>query len=447
MKRYEVIVIGAGPGGYKAALALGNAGLKTLLVEKSKEKVGGTCLNVGCIPTKNYLESAKFVSKAAYFKESGVLLDINGLDLEKLQQKTISLKNEIRTGVLWMLEQAKVDIIYDSGSFVDSNTIEVSGEKISFDKCIIATGSEIRELPILPIDGKRIISSRDVFELTSLPKSITIAGCGPIGCEFATFFNSFGVEVTMICRSSRLLPNEDDDISKALLRVFKKKNIKVITSSTIKSSEVKDSGVKLILDDTQENIDCEMVLSAVGRVPYSKDLNLSNAQIEQDTNGYIKIKPTFQTTQDHIYAIGDCVDTPAFAHTAYTEAKISAHNIINNQAIRNEHITPSTIFTNPEIASCGLKEKNAKEKGQSIEIKKAFFKVNSKAKIHGDDSGFIKIIVCSKTNTILGATIIGVEATEIIHELVIAVEKKVTTQELKNIIHSHPTVSEIVSYL
>jgi len=447
MKQYEVVVIGAGPGGYKAALALADAGLKTLLVEKTKEKIGGTCLNVGCIPTKNYLESAKFVSKVSYFRESGLLIDSSGLDLEKLQQKTISLKDEIRTGVLWMLEKAGVDIMYENASFVDVNTIEISGENIGFEKCIIATGSQVRQLPILPIDGKKIISSRNVFDLTTLPKSIAIIGCGPIGCEFATFFNTFGVEVTMIGRSTRLLPSEDEDVSKALLRVFKKQNIKIITSTTIKSSEVKDGNVKLILEDSLESIECEMVLSAMGRVPYSEGLNISNAQIAQDTKGFIKIKPSFKTTQEHIYAIGDCIDTPAFAHTAYAEAKTCAYNIINNQAISNEHITPSTIFTNPEIASCGLKEKDAKEQGKSIEIKKAFFKVNSKAKIHGDDSGFIKMMICSETNVILGATIIGVEATEIIHELVIAVEKKVTAKELKGIIHAHPTVSEIISYL
>lgn len=447
MKQYEVVIIGAGPAGYKAALALADAGKSVLLVDKTKENVGGTCLNVGCIPTKNYLESAKFVSKVSYFKDSGVLLDVNGLDLEKLREKTISLKNEIRTGVLWMLEQAGVETIYNWASFIDKNTIEIAGEKIGFDKCIIATGSKVRELPALPIDSKRIISSRDVFDLKTLPKSIAIIGCGPIGCEFATFFNTFGVDVTMVGRSAQLLPSEDLDVSKALLRVFKRDGIKVILSVTVESSKVYEDGVELILSENKESIKCDMVLSAMGRVPYTDGLNLLSAGVELDDRGYIDVKPSFQTTQEHIYAAGDCIPTKAFAHTAYAEAKISANNIINNQNLSNTHITPSTIFTHPEIASCGLKENEAKEQAKEVDVKKAYFKVNSKAKIHGDDSGFIKVVVCAKTDVILGATIIGVEATEIIHELVIAVEKEVTYKELKGLIHAHPTVAEIVSYI
>ena len=447
MKQYEVLIIGAGPGGYKAALALADAGKSVLLVDKAKEKVGGTCLNVGCIPTKNYLESAKFVSKVSYFKDSGVELDVKGLDLKKLQEKTKSLIKEIRTGVLWMLEQAKVDIIYDTAIFVDENTIEIAGEQIVFERCIIAIGSKVRELPALPIDGKKIISSSDIFELEKLPKSVVIMGCGPIGCEFATFFNTFGVDVTMIGRSEQLLPSEDVDVSKALLRVFKRNSIKVFTSTTVKSSEETEDGVKLTLTETNESIECEIVLSAVGRVPNTDGLNLSNAGVEIDDKGFIVVKPSFQTTKEHIYATGDCINTPAFAHTAYAEGEITASNIINNEKQSNTHITPATIFTNPEIASCGLKENEAKEKGIEVDVKKAYFKVNSKAKIHGDDSGFIKMLVCPKSDVILGATIIGVEATEIIHELVIAVERKVTAKELKGLIHAHPTIAEIVSYL
>ena len=233
MKEYEVVIIGAGPGGYQSALELGKAGVKTLLIERAKELVGGTCLNVGCIPTKNYLESASLISKIPHYEQMGLSLEYKGLDLNQLQTKTTELITEIRTGVLWMLEQSHVELLYGNATFINSNTIEVNNEKISFKKCIIATGSKVRELPKLPIDSKQVISSSDVFKLDTMPKSIAIIGAGPIACEFATFFSSFGVEVTLIARSKRLLPNEDEDVSKALLRAFKKSNIKVITSATI----------------------------------------------------------------------------------------------------------------------------------------------------------------------------------------------------------------------
>ncbi|MCK5110582.1 MAG: dihydrolipoyl dehydrogenase [Arcobacteraceae bacterium] len=448
MKQYEVIVIGGGPGGYEAALKLGDADVKTLLVEKNKEHIGGTCLNEGCIPTKNYLQSAKFISNISHFNDCGVSVQTEDLNLSRLKEKTNLLKNEIRSGVVWMLEQSGVESLYGTAHFIDNNSIEVNNQKIGFDKCIIATGSKIGETPLLPIDGKDIISSDDMFKLNQLPKSIIIVGVGAIGCEAATFFNAFGVDVTLVARSARLLKTEDEDISKALLRTFKKQNIKVITSANIQEVKQNGKNVELIIQtDTIQSIKSQLVLCATGRVPYSEALGLENAGVEQDEKGFIEVSPSFQTSQNNIYAVGDCIDTPAFAHTAYAEAKITAKNIIENMKYTNTHITPTTIFTNPAIASCGLKEIEAKAKGYEIEIKKAFFKVNARAKIYGDDSGFAKIIVCVKSDMILGASIIGVEATEIIHELVLAIEKKLTYNDLKNMIHAHPTVSEIVSYL
>ncbi|MEA3491589.1 MAG: dihydrolipoyl dehydrogenase [Campylobacterota bacterium] len=447
MKKYEVIIIGAGPAGYQAALELGRAGIKTLLVERSKERIGGTCLNVGCIPTKNYLESASFVSKIPYFRLCGVDLDFQGLDIKQLQEKTAALITEIRTGVLWMLEQSKVDILYGDAHFIDSKTVEVDDQTILFENSIIATGSVSRQLDQLPMDADSIISSSDVFALNTLPKSIAIIGVGAIGCEMATFFNAMGVAVTLIGHSPRLIPNEDADISKVLLRSFKKANIKVLLSTTITQVYIGDDGVELQLKESDDTIYSQLVLSATGRIPYSDGLGLENADVKQDERGFVEVSPSFRTSQEHIYAIGDCIDTPAFAHTAYAEAKIAAQNIINSQSKTNTHLTPSTIFTHPPIASCGLKESEAKEQEIDIEIKKAYFKVNAKAKILGDDAGFAKVIISAKSEVILGASIIGVESTEIIHELLLAIEKELTIREVREILHAHPTVSEIVTYL
>jgi dihydrolipoamide dehydrogenase len=448
MKQYDAVVIGAGPGGYESAIELGRAGLKTLLIDKNKERIGGTCLNEGCISTKNYLESAGYASKATYFQECGLDMSIKGFDLARLREKTVSLKNELRSGVVWQLDGANVEMMYGLASFVDAHTLEVSGEAITFDKCIIATGAKVREDPLLPLDGKHIVSSRELFDLDTLPKSIAIVGGGAIGCEFATFFNAFGVEVTLISRGSQLLSGEDEDVTKTLLRAFKKKGMKVMTSSSVQKIGVTQKGVELVVEgEVEETIQCELLLCAIGRDPNTQELGLQNAGIACDAKGFITVDKAFKTVQKHIYAIGDCIDTPAYAHTAYAEAKIAAANIINDEDTPNTHITPSTIFTNPQIASCGLSEKEAKEQGIAIEVKKAFFKVNAKAKIKGDDSGLVKMIISTDNGTILGASIIGVEATEIIHEMVIAVEKRLTACELTSMIHVHPSVSEIIRYL
>lgn len=448
MKSYETVVIGAGPGGYEAAIELGRAGVKTLLIDRHKERIGGTCLNEGCISTKNYLESAEYVSKASYFRGCGISLDIHGLNLGTLRERTVGLKNELRSGVIWQLEQAGVETLFGSASFMDSNTIDVSGETIQFKTCIIATGAYTRESSEIALDGKRILSSREIFELEELPTSIAIVGGGPIGCEFATFFNAFGVNVTLISRGSQLVSGEDEDISKALVRAFKKSSINVITSASILKTEVHNEGVVLTVQgEKEECIACELVLSAIGRIPYTDGLHPENSGVALTEKGFIQVNEAFQTSQSHIYAVGDCIDTPAYAHTAYAEAKIAAHNIIHNTAVANTHLTPSTIFSHPQIASCGLKESEARAQGRDITIKKAFFKVNAKSKILGDDSGFAKLIVCAQTGVILGASIIGVEAIEIIHEMLLAIEQKITATELTQMIHVHPSVSEIVRYL
>ncbi|MGA9045129.1 dihydrolipoyl dehydrogenase [Sulfuricurvum sp.] len=448
MREFDAVVIGAGPGGYEAALQLALGGIKTLLIDRSKEHIGGVCLNEGCIPAKAYLQSADYLSKASYFKECGIEMEIKGADIRKMKEKTRLLKNELRSGVVWQLEQAGVEMMYGSASFVDSYTIEVSGERIGFQKCIIATGGKVRETALLPLDGKRILSSGDIFEQESLPSSIAIVGGGAIGCEFATFFRALGVEVTLIVRGSQLLSGEDEDIAKALLRAFKKSGIRVLTSTAVQKAEVCDNGVELSLKSAdQERIRYEWVLVAIGRDPNTEGLNLENAGIKQNEKGFIEVNGAFQTIQKHIFSVGDCINTPAYAHTAYAEARIAACNIISGGMDGNAHISPSAVFSNPPIASCGLREREAKEQGREIEVKKAFFKVNSKAKILGDDSGFVKIIVDSKDSVIVGASIIGVESTEIIHELVLAVEKKHTYHQMKEMIHIHPSVSEILKYI
>ena len=390
------------------------------------------------MPTKCSLESASFVSKVPYFEKMGKSLNFSGLNLEQLKDKTVGLKTEIQSGVLWMLKQSKVDNIYGTASFIDAKTIEVDGETISFEKCVIAAGSVVRELDQLSIDSKSVISSSDVFELKTIPKSIAIIGAGPIGCQFATFFNSFGTKVTLIGRSSQILSNEDEDVAKALNNVFKKSNIDVIISAIIEKVDIKDDGVELSLKGIKESISCELILSATGRIPNTKALCLENAGIKVDNRGFIEVSPSFSTTQEHIYVVGDCIDTDAYAYTAYTEAKIAANNIISSKKGVNAHITPSTIFTNPQIASCGLNERDAKIKGLDVRVETSPFE---------DSSDFVKTVICAYSDVILGVSIISSQATELIDEIAFAVENKLTLSELKEVRYIHPTIAKIISNL
>ena len=284
-----------------------------------------------------------------------------------------------------------------------------------------------------------------MFELQALPGSIVIVGGGLIGCEFATFFSAFGVDVTMIVRGTQLLSGEDEDLSKALLRAFKKRSINVLFSASVSEVQAEGERVKLAINaENEEQIECDLVLSATGRIPYTEGLQLENAGIKQNDKGYIEVDQSFQTAQEHIYAVGDCIDTFGYAHTAYTEGRVASQNIITGEALTNTHVTPSTIFSDPQIATCGLSEKEAKRLGMEIDVKKAYFKANAKAKIAGDDTGFMKLILSPPDGTVLGASVVGAEAVEIIHLLTAAVERKATLKELAGMIYAHPTISEII---
>ena len=447
MKTYQAVIIGAGPGGYEAALELGRKGVNTLLIERSKERVGGTCLNEGCIPAKLYLEAASYAARAEYFRHCGIGVELSGLNIGGLKERKTALLNEIRTGVLWMLERAKVEMLYGDARFLDPHTLEVNGEQIGFETCIIATGSTFREIPGIPLDGKRIISSRELFELETMPASVAIVGGGAIGCECASFFAGFETKVTMIVRRPGLLPSEDEEAAKALLRAFRKRGITVLTSSAVEKAEAAENGLTLTVGgEGAQQLTCELLLCATGRRPNLSGLELESAGVTLDGKGFVAADETFRTVQPHIFAIGDCIDTPAYAHTAAEEGRIAARNLVGGTE-RNLHLTPSLIFSHPQLAGCGLSEKEAAAQERSVEVRKAYFKANSKAKIMGDDSGVAKVLIDPETKILLGASITGVEATEIIHELLLAIEKRLTLDEVKEMIHGHPTVSEIVRYL
>jgi len=445
MKTYDTVVIGGGPGGYEAALELGRSGTPTLLIEREKARIGGTCLNEGCIPSKQYLEAADFASKAAFFRDLDIVGTTKALELGRLKAKTTALKDEIRSGMVWMLDQAGVELMYGTARFADAHTLEVNGETVGFEHCIIATGSQVRHIPALPADGERIITSREVFGLERLPASIAIVGGGAIACEFATFFAAFGTRVTLVIRGTQLLSAEDEDVSKALMRAFRQRGIDIVTSAAPEKAEVLETGVRLHLGG-ETPLECETLLGATGRIPRTGELMLDNAGVDCDEKGFVKVNPMFRTSAAHIYAVGDCIATQADAHTASAEGRIAAKNIAG-AALSNTRLSPSATFSEPAVARCGLSEREAVKQGRKIGVRKAYFKANAKAKIMGNDAGFAKLVVDGTDGTVLGAAIVGIGAAEVIHLPAMAVEQKLSVDELKSMIRIHPTLSEIITGL
>ena len=445
MNMYDAIIIGAGPAGYEIASILGNANQNVCLIEK--QTVGGTCLNEGCVPAKNYLETSSYIKKQEYFESCGVNFNSTSFDINSLQNKTNKLITDLRGGILAKLKKANVKIIYSNAKFLDSTSVIINdNETIQAKNIIIASGSSHRNHPLLSLHSDKIISSKEVFTLKEIPKSLLIIGGGAIGCEFASFYNALGCDVQIAEFTSSLVPIEDDDISKTLKRELEKKGIKVYLNANVTQYEVNDNDVSLTLDLGVKSINLtyEKILVSIGRIPNTKSLDLQNANIKND-NGFIEVNDNLQTlNNDNIYAIGDILKSPALAHVAYYEAKKVAAHILGNTSLSSHYIFPSVTFCTPQIASIGQGEKKLKEKNIEYKVKKLFFKANAKAKIKGDDSGFIKVIYDDISKEILGASIIGNDATELIHQFLIIINSKVTLNDLEKMIFAHPTLSESI---
>ena len=445
MKEFDLIIIGAGPAGYKSAyFASKYEGLKIALIEK--EELGGTCLNWGCIPAKSFLEGAKLFKYIKNSKEYGFDVEFKSFDIEGLKAKTKTTINTLKSGINSMLKG--VEFIKGEAKFLNENEIKVGDELLRASKFIIATGSSVRSLPNLNVDKKYVLSSDEIFDIKELPKSILIVGGGTIGCEFASFFSSLGTKVYLAEYMKNLVFNEDEDISKALAREFSKNSIDIFLDSSVHSYKILDDSIEVLIkknnSDKEDLINVDKILLSVGRVPNTKSLDLAKAGVDID-RGFVEVDKHFFSSKKHIVAIGDIIKTPALAHKAYKEAKVAVKNLIEDKKEEDDKLTPYVTFSFPEIASIGLKEKEAKEKGLEIEIKKIFFKSNAKAKIVLNDGGFIKIIIDKNTKAILGGSIIGENATELIHQILIACETKLSLDDLKDLIFAHPTISENIT--
>ena len=444
MKKYDLIVIGGGPGGYVAAIRAAQLNKKVALVESSH--LGGICLNWGCIPTKSLLKNAEVFELIKNSKKYGIEIKDYSVDWKKVIKRSRDIANRMGKGIQFLMKKNKIDVINGFGKIIDNKTIEVSNEsskeKIKTDFIIISTGASPNYFPGMEPDGKNIITYKDALVIDKPPKHIVIIGAGAIGIEFAYFFNTFGSEVTIVEAQPHILPNEDIEISKELERIFKSKKINIKTGVKVDNIISKGKITTVNLEDSK--INCDKVLVAVGVKANSSNLGLKSNNIKTN-KGWIITNEFMQTNIDNIFAIGDVAGAPWLAHVASSEAITAVEYICKHSSkpMKYDNI-PGCTYCHPEVASVGLTEKDAIDKGFKIKVGKFPLRALGKAVAIGQTDGFVKIIFDEKYGELLGCHIIGANATDLISEISLARDLETTYNEILNSIHPHPTLSEAI---
>lgn len=454
---YDVVVIGSGPGGYETAIRAAQLGLKTAIVER--DKLGGVCLNIGCIPTKALLKSAEVMEESKHVSDFGLKLDGEvTADFDQVIERSRGVADKMNKGVQFLMKKNKIDVLLGHGRLVGKGKISIEpstnmdGEKIGEKKTveakhiIVATGARAREIPPLPIDGEKIITYREAMLQKEPPKRMVICGAGAIGVEFAYFYNQMGTEVTIVELLDRLVPVEDADVSKELERAFKKQGIKFKTSAEVQSVDTSGDTLKVVVktDKGEETIECDQVLSAVGVVGNTEDVGLDKAGVKTEP-GKIVVDEFFRTNVEGVYAIGDVAGGPWLAHKASHEGITCVEKIAGEDPhpINYKNI-PACTYCQPQIASVGYTEERAKKEGLDVKVGKFPFSASGKASALGHNEGFVKVIYDAKYGEWLGCHIIGRDATEMIAEAVTARELETTAHEIIESMHPHPTLSEAV---
>ncbi|WGH76361.1 dihydrolipoyl dehydrogenase [Tenacibaculum tangerinum] len=447
--KYDVLIIGSGPGGYVTAIRASQLGFKTAVVEK--ENLGGICLNWGCIPTKALLKSAQVYDYLKHVDEYGLKAEAIDKDFEAVIKRSRGVAEGMSKGVQFLMKKNKIDVIDGFGKIKTGKKVDVTDNdgkvtEYSADHIIIATGARSRELPSLPQDGKKVIGYREAMSLPTQPKSMIVVGSGAIGVEFAHFYNSMGTEVTIVEFMPNIVPVEDKDVSKQMERSFKKAGIKIMTSSSVESVDTSGNGVKATVKTKkgQEVLEADIVLSAVGIKTNIENIGLEEVGIITDRDK-ILVNDWYQTNIPGYYAIGDVTPGPALAHVASAEGITCVEKIagLHTEAIDYGNI-PGCTYATPEIASVGLTEEKAKEAGYELKVGKFPFSASGKAKAAGTPDGFVKVIFDAKYGEWLGCHMIGAGVTDMIAEAVLGRKLETTGHEVLKAIHPHPTMSEAV---
>ena len=445
--RYDVVVVGGGPGGYVAAIRAGQLGLKTALVEKAKP--GGTCLHWGCIPTKALLESAEVLLLCRRAGEFGVRVAEATLDLKAAQERKDRVVRKNLMGTESLLKKNKVTTIKGTASWLKPGRLRVAdgaspATEIEAGATIIATGSRVGGLPMAPVDGKIVLSSDDILSLDQVPESLLVIGAGAVGVEFASIYLAFGSKVTLLERESRVIPFEDADLGDALHRSFSRQGMEVFVGANLKSVRVEGDGAWTEFEAGGETkrIRTQRVLMAAGRKPVTENLGLDSIGVKMD-RGFVLVDDHQRTNVKNVYAIGDVTKSPALAHVASHEGITAVETIAGKSPHPvNYNAIPSCTYCHPQVASVGMTEAAARASGREVKVGKFPFTANSKAGILGQGDGFVKAVSDAKTGEILGVHIIGVLATEQIAESVVARHFEATAEELANVVHAHPTLAE-----
>jgi dihydrolipoamide dehydrogenase len=441
----RLAVIGSGPGGYVAAIRAAQLGAQVTVIED--DEVGGTCLNWGCIPTKTMIASCDVLAKTKELEKFG--LELNGTIVPNLA-KIIERKNKVVgiqvKGIRSLFKSWGIGLIEGRGVLMSPKEIEVTlkdgdRERIDTDRVILATGSRPAQIPALPFDGRHILSSSDMLQLAEIPKSLLIVGAGVIGCEFACIYRELGSEVTIVEMMDRAVVTEDREISALLEKELKKKKVKLITQARVDKTQVREDGVHTFLGDGRELV-AEKMLVSIGRAFNSDHIGLENVGIGKGKRGEIPVNRKMETSISGIYAIGDVTGGMLLAHKSSREGIVAAGNVIGMEGVMDYDVVPSAIFTSPEIASVGLREHDAEAKGLRIRTGHFEFRALGKAHAMGEIAGFVKIIAEEQTDRIVGGHIIGPHASDLIHEIAVAMSTGRTVREVAGTIHAHPTLSE-----
>jgi dihydrolipoamide dehydrogenase len=448
MKKYDVVIIGSGPGGYVCAIRCAQLGMKTALIEKYNT-LGGTCLNVGCIPSKALLDSSEHYHQALHdFKEHGIELKDLKVNFQQMVQRKRGVVEQTVGGIDFLMKKNKIDVYHGMGAFENATTIKISGEKeesIQADKVVIATGSKPGSLPFIKMDKERIISSTEALELEEVPKKLVVIGGGVIGLELGSVYARLGTEVSVVEYMDRIIPTMDGTMSKELMKSLKKLGMKFYLSHKVKEVSRKGNTVTIKADNKKGEelaLEADYCLVSVGRIPYTDKLGLDKAGVKTDERGRVEVNEHLQTNVSNIYAIGDVIKGAMLAHKAEEEGTFVAEYINGEKPHIDYNLIPGVVYTWPEVASVGKTEEELKEAKVDYKVGSFPFKASGRARASMDTDGVIKVLADKETDEIVGVHMCGPRAADMIAEAVVAMEFRATAEDISRISHAHPTFTE-----